>query len=697
MQVFTPCLNPVTGEKEWSLQPEDYDFKQEIARSSYADMLHDKERNEIYFEGIRRSVSLLKNQGKEVHVLDIGTGTGLLSLMAVSCGVDSVIACEAFTPMAECAKEILKINGASDKVKLISKRSTEIECGEGKEMPRRANLLVTEVFDTELIGEGAIETYSHAIKNLLTPDALFVPAEGTVYAQVISSDLIRKWNILNPVYDDGISSDDSNKVLLRIPNSVIECAGTAAVHDVQLSEISSQSFTPLSESIPVFEFDWSGRNIPLVKKRHTSNSFESLSSGNCDAVFMWWDLKMDPQREIILSCAPLWDHPLTKGNTVAKSSEIPWRDHWMQAIYYFPKTLSVNKSEKLTLISSHDEYSLWFNLLKDNSEVEKVRERPVCDCGVHALTARSRLGQLNDSSRRSLLLRALKKYVNKDTVCLFMGDSPYLAVVVAKLGARHVYVHERSSAGRKVFNQFIESNQMSDKVTILTSSLADITLENIERISLVFCEPFFETSILPWHPLQFLYQLKSCSHLLAENAVVLPQEMTLWGLPVQFRDLWKIRYPLDTCCGFDMKPFDKLIDKACDEIDEPVEPQPLWEYPSIALGSPCQLLSIPLKFETLQEKKIETQHIIPLQSSGTLNGMALWCDWHFPEGVLSTGTTRPVSLGEQVHWDMNTRQGVYLFKKHHVLNESTKTGVVCDTSFSPCSGNWNFKFDVAIK
>ena len=34
-------------------------------------------------------------------------------------------------------------------------------------MPQRANLLVTEVFDTELIGEGAISTYTHAHQHLL--------------------------------------------------------------------------------------------------------------------------------------------------------------------------------------------------------------------------------------------------------------------------------------------------------------------------------------------------------------------------------------------------------------------------------------------------------------------------------------------------------------------------------------------------
>lgn len=35
-------------------------------------------------------------------------------------------------------------------------------------MPRKANILVTEVFDTELIGEGAIATFNLAHKHLLT-------------------------------------------------------------------------------------------------------------------------------------------------------------------------------------------------------------------------------------------------------------------------------------------------------------------------------------------------------------------------------------------------------------------------------------------------------------------------------------------------------------------------------------------------
>lgn len=44
MSVFTSKINPVTGKSEWELQNEDYDYHQEIARSAFADMLHDTER-----------------------------------------------------------------------------------------------------------------------------------------------------------------------------------------------------------------------------------------------------------------------------------------------------------------------------------------------------------------------------------------------------------------------------------------------------------------------------------------------------------------------------------------------------------------------------------------------------------------------------------------------------------------------------
>ena len=40
------------------------------------------------------AINKMHRQGKKANVLDIGTGTGLLSMMAVACGADSVIACE---------------------------------------------------------------------------------------------------------------------------------------------------------------------------------------------------------------------------------------------------------------------------------------------------------------------------------------------------------------------------------------------------------------------------------------------------------------------------------------------------------------------------------------------------------------------------------------------------------------------------
>jgi len=69
--------------------------------------------------------------------------------------------------MANCAAQIIKENGYANKIKLIRKRSTEMTVGKDGDMSKRANILVTEVFDTELIGEGALSTFRHAHEVLL--------------------------------------------------------------------------------------------------------------------------------------------------------------------------------------------------------------------------------------------------------------------------------------------------------------------------------------------------------------------------------------------------------------------------------------------------------------------------------------------------------------------------------------------------
>lgn len=194
-----------------SFQDEHFDLYQEIARSAFADMLHDHERNEKYFQALKKAINKMHERNLPANVLDIGTGTGLLSMMAVTCGADSVIACEAFRPMADCAERIIEINGMADRIKLIKKRSTDIF---ESDLPQRANILVTEVFDTELIGEGAIETFNHAHMHLLEKDCIIVPDSATIFVQVVESPFAWAWN------QPKLIADLDGDVLIRTPCEV---------------------------------------------------------------------------------------------------------------------------------------------------------------------------------------------------------------------------------------------------------------------------------------------------------------------------------------------------------------------------------------------------------------------------------------------------------------------------------------------
>ncbi len=110
----------------------------------------------------------------------------------------------------------------------------------GIDMNERANVLVTEVFDTELIGEGAISTFTHALEHLLTKDCYVIPDNAVMYVQVVESNICHDWNWLH--------LDEKFKV--KTPINYANLAGDSIL-DVQLTQFSQ--FKPLTPPLEAFK------------------------------------------------------------------------------------------------------------------------------------------------------------------------------------------------------------------------------------------------------------------------------------------------------------------------------------------------------------------------------------------------------------------------------------------------------------
>ncbi|XP_031826057.1 arginine methyltransferase 7 isoform X2 [Nomia melanderi] len=650
-------------------------------------MLHDHERNHKYYLALKTAIERKHQMGEEANVLDIGCGTGLLSMMAVKCGADTVTACEVFTSMAECAIKIIKENSFEDKIKLIQKRSTKMTVGNGGDMPKKANILVTEVFDTELIGEGALSTFQHAYENLLEENSIVIPHSATIWAQVVESSDVHAWNTIQPIKDESRS-------LLYTPHCVKSCFGAAAVHDIQLTQFPHDAFKPLIPPQPIFRFDFTGKT-PLLYDEKVCLNVKPTLTGTAHAIFMWWELNMDVDNQVLLSCAPVWEHPDTKklrqkGLSLTEIADlIPWRDHWMQAIYYLPVETSVVANQEVSLIGYHDEYSLWFQLINESVNIVPDCERPVCTCGIHVAYSRTRIGQLNDQKRNEKYIKALAKKVTSDTICLCLSDGCLLSLVAVKLGAKKVFILETNFLSRKSIDMFIDSNGLSEKIEII-ESINDLPSEN--DINLIFGEPYFLTSIVPWENLYFWYLSSKYS----PQVQRIPIGATICGVAVEFKDLHKIRAPLGVCEGFDLSLFDELVQESSEKSDSPVEAQPLWEYPAKALSLPFVLQHFDVTQNINECKNIHVFDTIPILESGLCNGVALWIDWHLDSEItVSSGPKREIEPGKRISWDPFTRQGVYLFR--HITNVTQQSVLQWSFDFVPQHGNIKFDFHILSK
>jgi len=83
--------------------------------------------------------------------------------------------------IAATAKRVIADNGLSHRINVLAKVSNDLKVG--AELEHQADILVSEVLSSELLGEHVLPSIEEARRRLLKPGGRVIPASGSVSAR----------------------------------------------------------------------------------------------------------------------------------------------------------------------------------------------------------------------------------------------------------------------------------------------------------------------------------------------------------------------------------------------------------------------------------------------------------------------------------------------------------------------------------
>lgn len=281
-------------------------------------MMNDRPRNDAYQAVISRLVP-----GK--RVLDIGTGTGLLSMMAARAGAKSVTTCESVALIAERAREIIALNGFANRIAVVARRSTDLVIG--TDLAERAQVLITETFSSDLVSEGVLPAVEHAHQELLTKDAIVIPRAAAARAYIVGGAEI----------EDMLFAGPSNGFDLSPFNEFAPPVLAASLNNVPHNR--------LSDDFELFRFDFRATQFPMESKPLTVTMSQT---GTAAGLVQWIHLDLDGVSH--------YENRPTSG--------FHGENHWTQILHRFPRPLAVEAGGMVRLKVHHNREQISVGLVK---------------------------------------------------------------------------------------------------------------------------------------------------------------------------------------------------------------------------------------------------------------------------------------------------------------------------------------------
>jgi protein arginine N-methyltransferase 1 len=269
----------------------------------HEEMLKDEVRTKSYRNAILNNKHLFKGK----VVLDVGCGTGILSMFAAKAGASQVIGID-YSDIIIQAKQIVKNNNLDDVVTLIQGKVEEVQLPVDK-----VDIIISEWMGYCLLYESMLQTVIFARDKWLKPDGILMPDKSTIYITAIEDAEYKedKINFWDNVY--GFNMSCIKRLALQEPLvDVVEANQVmASAHKLLTLDLSTIKNEDLSFVVP----------FRLIAAR---DDF-------CHAFVVYFDIEFSKcLKKIYFSTGPHAQYT-----------------HWKQTVFYLEDVLSMKKGEEI--------------------------------------------------------------------------------------------------------------------------------------------------------------------------------------------------------------------------------------------------------------------------------------------------------------------------------------------------------------
>mmetsp|Transcript_27817 Transcript_27817/g.76571 ORF Transcript_27817/g.76571 Transcript_27817/m.76571 type:complete len:437 (+) Transcript_27817:273-1583(+) len=283
---------------------QDYYFDSYAHHAIHEEMLKDHVRTQTYQMAITQNAHLFRDK----VVLDVGCGTGILSLFCAQVGAKHVYAVDC-SAILQQAKKIVERNGYADKITLIQGKIEEIN------LPvESVDIIVSEWMGYFLLYESMLDTVIYARDKWLVKDnGIIFPDKAVMYLSAMEDESVRRERI--DFWDDVYGFDMS-------PIKQV------ALHEPVVDVVDPKSL--VTDAVPILHLD-------------------ILTCTKDDLAFAT-DFKLQARRnDFIHGLCAYFECAFTQIHKPIGFSTAPFcrYTHWKQTIIYVPKPITICAGETL--------------------------------------------------------------------------------------------------------------------------------------------------------------------------------------------------------------------------------------------------------------------------------------------------------------------------------------------------------------